>query len=94
MAASTYSTVLGIPVAACGLGLSLVLSACAAAWWRRADRRPLLLAYVLLLFAVPAVAYLTYLELFVIRAICAWCVAYAVTILASWAVAGLALRRR
>lgn len=94
MAASTYSTVLGIPVAAYGLGLSLVLVACAAAWWRRADRRPLLLAYGLLLLAVLVVAYLTYLELFVIRAICPWCVSYAVSILASWVVAGLALTRR
>ena len=94
VAASTYSTVLGVPVAAYGLGLSLVLVACAVAWWRRADRRPLLAAYGLLLLAVLVVAYLTYLELFVIRSICPWCVSYAVTIVVAWVLAGLALTRR
>jgi uncharacterized membrane protein len=93
VAASEYSTVLGIPVAAYGLGLSIVLAACAALWWRRADRRPLLLAYGLLLLATLVVAYLTFLELFVIHAICLWCAAYAVTIVASLVTAGLALRR-
>jgi uncharacterized membrane protein len=90
---SAYSTVLGIPVAVFGLGLSIVLVACAVTWWRRRDRRALLLAYGLLLLATLAVAYLTYLELFVIRAICAWCVSYAITIVVSLAIAGLALRR-
>ncbi len=93
VASSEYSTVLGIPVAAFGLALSLVLVACAFAWWRRADRRPLLLAYGLLLLATLGVAYLTYLELFVIHAICAWCVTYATTIVLSLGLSGLALRR-
>jgi uncharacterized membrane protein len=93
VAASEYSTVLGIPVAGVGLGFSLVLAACAAVWWRRAARRALLAAYLLLLVATLAVAYLTYLELFVIDAICAWCVSYAVSIVLSLGVAGLALRR-
>jgi len=39
-----------------------------------------------------AVAYLTYLELFVIGAVCVWCVAYAVTVVAGWVGAALALR--
>jgi uncharacterized membrane protein len=93
VAASEYSVVLGIPVAAWGVGFSLVVAGCALAWWRRADRRPLLLAYGLLLLGTLAVAYLTYLELFVIHAICAWCVAYAITVVASLVVAGLALAR-
>jgi len=93
VAASEHATMFGIPVAAYGAACSAILTACAVAWWRRADRRPLLLAYALLLLATLAVAYLTYLELFVIRAICPWCVAYAVTIVASLVTAGLALRR-
>jgi uncharacterized membrane protein len=93
VASSEYSTVLGIPVAAFGLGLSLVLVACAFAWWRRADRRPLLLGYGLLLLATVVAAYLTYLELFVIHAICVWCATYAITIVLSLALSGLALRR-
>ncbi len=90
---SEYATVAGVPVALLGFVLSLVLVACATAWWRRADRRPLLLAYGLLLPATLAVAYLSYLELFVIHAICAWCASYAVTIVLALALAGLAMRR-
>ncbi len=93
VSSSSYATVLGVPVAVLGLGLSIVLVACAVTWWRRRDRRALLLAYGLLLLATLVVAYLTYLELFVIHAICAWCVSYAITIVLSLAVAGLALRR-
>ena len=85
--------VLGIPVAVWGVAFSLAVVGCALAWWRRADRRVLLLAYGLLLLGTLAVAYLTYLELFVIHAICLWCVSYAITVVASLAVAGLALRR-
>ena len=93
MAASSYSVVLGVPVAAYGVAGSLVLTACAFAWWRTADRRPLLAAYGILLLATLAVSVLTYLELFVIRAICPWCVSYAVTIVLSLGTAGRALRR-
>lgn len=93
VSSSAYATVLGIPVAVLGFGLSIVLVACAVTWWRRRDRWALLLAYGLLLLATLVVAYLTFIELFVIHAICAWCVLYAITIVLSLAVAGLALRR-
>lgn len=89
---SEYSMMLGIPVAVFGFGLSLVLVGCAIAWWRTADRRPLLAAYGLLLLGTLAVAYLTYLELFVIHAICAWCVTYATTIVLSLLITAIALR--
>jgi uncharacterized membrane protein len=93
VATSEYATIGPIPVALLGFGLSAVLVVAAATWWRRADRRALLAAYGLLLAATLAVAYLTYLELFVIHAICAWCVSYAVATVMSLAVAGLTLRR-
>jgi uncharacterized membrane protein len=93
VAASGYSIVLGVPVAIWGVLFSLAVLACAVAWWRGADRRALLLAYGLLLPGALAVAYLTYLELFVIHAICLWCVAYAVAVVVSLGVAGLALLR-
>jgi len=94
VATSPYSAVLGVPVAACGLGLSGVIALLQIAWWRAGDRRLLLLAYGLGLAALVVVGYLTYLELFVIGAICAWCVAYAVTIVVGWLIAALALRER
>ena len=91
VATSGYSAVLGIPVAFLGFGLSLVLLVLAGLWWLRRERRALLAAYGLLLLATLGVAYLTYLELFVIEAICPWCVAYAVTVVASLVTAGLAM---
>ena len=78
VASSPYATVFGIPVALFGVGYSIVLAAARSGWWRRADRRALYAAYGLGLAGILAVAYLTYLELFVIDAICVWCVTYAV----------------
>lgn len=94
VAASEYATLLGVvPVAYLGLALSVVVAGCAFLWWRGGDRRALLLAYGLLLLATLFVAYLTYLELFVIHAICAWCVSYAVATVTALVLAALALRR-
>jgi len=84
VAASEYATIAGIPVALFGVLFSIVLLGASLAWWRRADRRALYLAYGLGLAGILAVLYLTYLELFVIEAICVWCVSYALTILAGW----------
>jgi uncharacterized membrane protein len=39
------------------------------------------------------VAYLTYLELFVIHAVCVWCAAYGLTVVVGWLAVALALRR-
>lgn len=84
VAASEYATIAGIPVALFGVLFSVVLLGACLAWWRRADRRALYAAYGLGLAGILAVLYLTYLELFVIEAICVWCVSYALTILAGW----------
>lgn len=93
VAASEHSVVLGVPVAAWGVAFSLLVVGCALIWWRSADRLALLAAYGLLLLGTLVVAWLTYVELFVIHAICAWCVAHAVTVVLALGVAGLALRR-
>lgn len=90
VAASEFATMFGIPVALFGVGLSLVLTIACARWWRSADRRALHLSYGLGLAGVFAVAYLTYLEIFVIEAICIWCVGYAVSIVVGWAVTAVA----
>lgn len=92
VAASEFATVLGLPVALFGVGFSAVLVAVAAIWWRRTDRRALYALYGLGLLGVIAAAYLTYLELFVIEAICIWCVTYALTLLVGWLGAVLTAR--
>jgi uncharacterized membrane protein len=90
---SEYSTVLGIPVGLLGAGASLLTLLGGLAWWLRADRRALLVAYVIGLMSLPFLAWLTYLELFVIEAICIWCVTYAILVVAGWVVATVALLR-
>jgi uncharacterized membrane protein len=93
VATSEYSRVLGIPVALPGLGLSLVILAAVVAWWRIGDRRILYVPYGLGILGVFAVAYLTYLELFVIHAVCVWCVTFAAAIVLGWIVSIIALRK-
>lgn len=87
VAASEYATVVGLPVALFGVVFSLVLTAAAIVWWRRRDRRALHALYGLGLLGAAAAGYLTYLELFVIEAICIWCVSYAITIVVGWLLA-------
>ena len=89
VALSPQSEVMGIPVAAFGVGYSLTLLAVSLAAFRPARSSILYVAYGLALFGVFVVAYLTYLEVFVIHAICVWCVAYAISIVVTFgAVAG------
>ncbi len=90
---SEYSMIAGIPVAAIGVGYSLVLLGATIVWWRIRDRRALYVAYGLGLLASIMVGYLTYLELFVIGAICTWCVAYGLSVVIGWILAVLELRR-
>jgi uncharacterized membrane protein len=93
VALSTYSEIAGLPVALLGLLFSSLILVLELMWWRRNARQALLAAYSLGLFGVVFVAYLTWLELFVIDAICVWCVAYAVTVVGGWLVAALSVRR-
>ena len=90
---SPYADFLGIPVAAYGVAASMITFAGALAWWRRADRRGLLLAYGLGLISLPILGYLAYLELAVIHAVCVWCVSYAALTVACWLLAVRELRR-
>jgi uncharacterized membrane protein len=92
VAQSTYSELAGIPIAAFGVGLSAALMVLQLLWWRSGDRRALGIAFGLGLFGVVVAAYLTYLELFVIHAVCVWCVTYAATVGTGWAIAALAWR--
>jgi len=77
---SSYSSISGIPVALFGLVASAAILAGVTAWYRAGSRNGLLVAYGLGLASLPMLAYLTYLELFVIHAVCIWCVGYAITV--------------
>jgi uncharacterized membrane protein len=90
VAASEYATMFGVPVALFGVVFSAILVAVCVMWWRRADRRALYASYGLGLAGIIAVTYLSYLEVFVIEAICVWCAGYAVTIVAGWALTAAA----
>ncbi len=93
--ASRYAFFLGVPVAYLGLGMYTVLFAAALA--QALLRRPpiWLPQAVLVLASTGAVfsLYLTAMELFVIRAVCRWCVASQVDILAILALAALLANR-
>jgi uncharacterized membrane protein len=86
---SPYSSVAGIPVAAFGILNSAAVVILALWWGRTRDPRAGYAAYALGLAGVLVEAYLVYLELFVIHAICLWCVAYGITIVLGL---GLAVR--
>lgn len=76
---SRYSEVLGFPVALLGVFAYAGLLLSAAVRGEKAALFGLFVALVGTLYS----AYLTYLELFVIRAICQWCVASAVLVTAA-----------
>lgn len=90
---SEYSVILGIPVGLLGAAASAVTLVASFLWWRASDRRALLAAYAIGLLSLPFLAWLTYLELFVIHAICIWCVTYAALVIAGWLAASVALLR-
>jgi uncharacterized membrane protein len=87
VALSEYSRVGGVPVAVFGVALSLVLFCLALAWWRTDDGRLLAAHYGLSLLGVVFELYFTYLELFVIGAVCVWCASYGVSLVARFLVA-------
>ena len=93
---SVYSQLFGVPVSVIGLaGYLLLLGLALAALWTygRTQRQLLLLGLILSLGGVGFSIYLTYLEIYVIEALCAWCVASAViiTLLAIVTAVGLRL---
>ena len=93
---SVYAKISGVPVAFIGLAGYLVLLGLAVAalqTWGPTHRRLLAISFVLGLGGVGFSAYLTYIELFVIDAICNWCVASAILITLLAIVGGINLRR-
>ena len=92
---SRWAVFLGLPVALYGVVGYLVIFVVAVVALRPAalaQRRWNMMLVGLATIGVLFTAWLTYLELFVIHAICRWCVGSAVIITATWVVALLSLR--
>ena len=80
---SVYAKFLGIPVSFIGLAAYLLLLALTlAALWTtgRTQRQMLLLSLLFSIGGVGFSVYLTYIEIYVIEALCSWCVASAIII--------------
>jgi uncharacterized membrane protein len=94
VALSEYARIGGIPVAVFGVALSVSLLVLALAWMRSGRIELLAAHYGLSLLGVVFEVYFTYLELFVIGAVCVWCASYGLSLVARFAVALLVWRRR
>lgn len=94
---SRWATFLGVPVAFWGVGFYVVLFVVAMISTRPELEDSLGLSRALVALTASGVLFslwLTYLELFVIHAICAWCVVSAVIVAAAFVVAALDWRER
>jgi uncharacterized membrane protein len=94
VALSQYARVGGVPVAVFGVALSISLFFLAIAWMRSGRIDLLAAHYGLSLLGVVFEIYFTYLEVFVIGAVCVWCASYGISLLARFGVALLVWRRR
>ena len=86
---SEYATLAGIPVALLGTLFCAALLGLALWWLARlpmAEEWAPVACFGMTLGGVAFAAYLTYVELFVLEAVCIWCVAFASIIFASWLV--------
>lgn len=93
---SRYADFLGLPVAFYGVaGYAAIFAVSLAGLQPRylASRGPTRLVAALATIGVLFSVYLTYLELFVIHAVCWWCVVSAVIIAAIWVVSLVAVLR-
>lgn len=92
---SKYAEVAGIPVALIGLVMFLVILGIAVARIVRPDlaETATMTIFVLVAAGIGFYIYLTYLELFVIDAICQWCVASSLVTVGLFITESLQLRR-
>lgn len=81
VALSDYARVGGVPVAVFGVFLSITLFALAFIWWRTNATWALAGHYGLSLVGVIFEVYFTFVELFIIHAICVWCALYGISLL-------------
>lgn len=92
---SRYSEVGGIPIAIFGLGMYLAIIALGLIRWRQPRHRTLatMAAFAIAFAGAIYAAYLTYVEIWVIDAICQWCVASALLTLGILTIEGIAVWR-
>lgn len=84
----------GLPVAVFGVFLSIALFGLGFRWWRTGERWALAGHYGLSLLGVLFEVYFTYVELFIIGAVCVWCALYGVSLVARFLVALAVWMRR
>jgi uncharacterized membrane protein len=89
---SAYSSILGVPVATIGFFAFFALFVVGV--WSTLLERPEgeRITFAVSSAGLLAYVWFTYLELFVIRAICFWCVVSSVMMLGAWVCSALALR--
>ena len=87
VAQSQYNNFFGIPVAVFGVFLSVALLSLAVAWWKTDIYGLLLGHYGLSLVGVMFDGWFLYLQVFVIKAVCIWCVTYEVSLLLRFLIA-------
>ncbi len=94
---SDYSTMLGVPIAIFGLLMFLTVTLLAVA--RLTDRSPIpsdmvtIAAWTLLLTSLLYYAYLTYIEIWELEAVCQWCVISSIVALLMFALESVLLTR-
>jgi uncharacterized membrane protein len=94
VATSPYSRIGGVPVAVYGVVLSLILLTAALGWYRTGDRRLLAMHYALSLVGVTFELYFTYLQIFVIDAVCIYCAMYGISLILRFLIALVVWVRR
>ncbi len=87
VARSEYNNFAGIPVAVFGVFLSIALLTLALAWWRTNIYGLLMGHYGLSLVGVLFDGWFLYLQVFVIKAVCIWCLAYETSLLLRFLIA-------
>ena len=87
VALSPYARIGGIPVAVFGVVLSLTLFVLAVAWVRSSNPALLAAHYGLSLLGVVFEIYFTFVEVFLIGAVCVWCASYGISLVARFLVA-------
>ncbi len=83
---SAYSELMGVPISLLGLGMYVTIGSLATLYMKRRELRPVLWLGLFIVTASGTLysAYLTYIEVFVLHAVCPWCVASAVLVLLSF----------